>query len=136
MERRHRLLVDIDMRGEVVAGDAEVDDLEGAPRRVLREGREQTLAEGVLPRDTGAEDEGVSDERDPRDLGSRAIGDLGSTEPALVGRDDHRRAVRRVVDLRRSEAEHAARLAGPMDDVIDMDEGDSGLVDTIESRDL
>ncbi len=42
----------------------------------------------------------------------------------------------KVVDLRRSEAEHAARLAAPMDDVIETDEGDSGLVDTIESRDL
>ncbi|QYK42504.1 MAG: DNA-directed RNA polymerase subunit beta' [Paracoccaceae bacterium] len=40
-----------------------------------------------------------------------------------------------VIDLRRSEAEAAAALAAPMDDVIDV-EGDSGLVDTIESRDL
>jgi DNA-directed RNA polymerase subunit beta' len=41
----------------------------------------------------------------------------------------------KVIDLRRQEAEAAARLAAPMDEVIDVEE-DSGLVDTIESRDL
>ena len=41
----------------------------------------------------------------------------------------------RVIDLRRSEAEAAVQLAAPMDDVMEA-EADSGLVDTIESRDL
>ncbi len=41
----------------------------------------------------------------------------------------------KVIDLRRSEAEAAAALAAPMDEVIEV-EADSGLVDTIESRDL
>jgi len=39
-----------------------------------------------------------------------------------------------VIALRRAEAEEAAALAAPMGDVIDV-ETDSGLVDTIESRD-
>jgi DNA-directed RNA polymerase subunit beta' len=40
-----------------------------------------------------------------------------------------------VIEARRAAAEAAARLAAPME-VIDLDDGDSGLVDTIESRDL
>ena len=38
-----------------------------------------------------------------------------------------------VIDARRSEAEQAAALAAPMDDVVDFGL-DSGLVDTVESR--
>ncbi|MFN4157910.1 MAG: DNA-directed RNA polymerase subunit beta' [Gemmobacter sp.] len=40
-----------------------------------------------------------------------------------------------VIDLRRAEAEQAAALAAPMDEVIDV-EDESGLVETVESRDL
>ncbi|MFN6978798.1 MAG: DNA-directed RNA polymerase subunit beta', partial [Gemmobacter sp.] len=40
-----------------------------------------------------------------------------------------------VIEARRAEAEAAARLAAPLD-VIDIEDDDSGLVDTIESRDL
>jgi DNA-directed RNA polymerase subunit beta' len=39
-----------------------------------------------------------------------------------------------VIEARRNEAEKAARLAAPMDVVMDVEE-DSGLVDTVESRD-
>jgi DNA-directed RNA polymerase subunit beta' len=42
----------------------------------------------------------------------------------------------KVVALRRAEAEQASALAAPMDDVIDFEADDSGLVDTIESRDM
>ncbi|MDT8854485.1 DNA-directed RNA polymerase subunit beta' [Paracoccaceae bacterium Fryx2] len=41
----------------------------------------------------------------------------------------------KVVEARRSEAEAAARLAAPVIEVMDV-EGESGLVDTVESRDL
>jgi DNA-directed RNA polymerase subunit beta' len=40
-----------------------------------------------------------------------------------------------VIEQRRAEAEAAARLSAPME-VIDLDDEDTGLVDTIESRDL
>jgi DNA-directed RNA polymerase subunit beta' len=40
-----------------------------------------------------------------------------------------------VIEARRNEAEAAARLSAPFDDVIET-EADSGLVDTFESRDL
>ena len=40
-----------------------------------------------------------------------------------------------VIALRRAEAEAAAALAAPMDEVIDV-EADSGLVDTVESREF
>ncbi len=42
----------------------------------------------------------------------------------------------KVVELRRAEAEAAAALAAPIEDEVIETEADSGLVDTIESRDL
>ncbi|WP_101342166.1 DNA-directed RNA polymerase subunit beta' [Cereibacter azotoformans] len=39
-----------------------------------------------------------------------------------------------VIDARRAEAESAAALAAPMDEVIDLGPEDSGLVETVESR--
>jgi DNA-directed RNA polymerase subunit beta' len=42
----------------------------------------------------------------------------------------------KVIDLRKQEAEAAARLNAPMDEVIDFETDESGLVETIESRDL
>ncbi|MCE6949563.1 DNA-directed RNA polymerase subunit beta' [Cereibacter sphaeroides] len=41
----------------------------------------------------------------------------------------------KVIDARRAEAEAAAALAAPTDEVIDFGPEDSGLVDTVESRD-
>ncbi|MGP3699798.1 DNA-directed RNA polymerase subunit beta' [Rhodobacter sp. NSM] len=40
-----------------------------------------------------------------------------------------------VIDARRAEAESAAALAAPTDEVIDLGSEDSGLVETVESRD-
>ncbi|MCB2136355.1 MAG: hypothetical protein KDE08_10490, partial [Rhodobacteraceae bacterium] len=41
----------------------------------------------------------------------------------------------KVIEARKAEAEQAAALVAPIDDVIDLD-SEHGLVDTYESRDL
>ena len=40
-----------------------------------------------------------------------------------------------VIEARKAEAEQAAALAAPIDDVMELVEDDLGLVDTPESRD-